>query len=63
MTAADPASVLKLMTSTTANDNAGIAALRADQLITQSLTDDALPFEEYLLPQDTRIFSRLGRAM
>jgi hypothetical protein len=44
--AADLASAQELTTGTIANDSAGTA----DQPITQSLTDDALPFEEYLLP-------------
>jgi hypothetical protein len=48
--AADFASARELTTGTIANDSAGTAPLLADQPITQSLTDDALPFEEYLLP-------------
>jgi hypothetical protein len=48
--AADFASARELTTGTIANDSAGTAPFRPDQPITQSLTDDALPFEEYLLP-------------
>jgi hypothetical protein len=48
--AADLASARELTTGTIANDSAGTAPFRPDQSITQSLTDDALPFEEYLLP-------------
>ena len=48
--AADLASVRELTTGAIANHSAGTAPSSADQPITQSLTDDALPFEEYLLP-------------
>jgi hypothetical protein len=48
--AADLASARELTTGTIANDSAGTASYAADQPISQSLTDDALPFEEYLLP-------------
>jgi hypothetical protein len=48
--AADLASARELTTGTIANDSTGTASLPADQLIIQSLTDDALPFEGYLLP-------------
>jgi hypothetical protein len=48
--AADLASARELTTGTIANDSAGTAPFRPDQPINQSLTDDALPFEEYLLP-------------
>jgi hypothetical protein len=48
--AADLASAQELTTGTIANDSAGTASCAADQPIAQSLTDDALPFEEYLLP-------------
>jgi hypothetical protein len=48
--AADLVPARELTTGTIANDSTGTAPLLADQPITQSLTDDALPFEEYLLP-------------
>ncbi|MBQ0820792.1 hypothetical protein KBI52_11295 [Microvirga sp. HBU67558] len=48
--AADLAPALELTTGAIANDSAGTAPLPEGQLIIQSLTDDALPFEEYLLP-------------
>jgi len=44
--ATDLAFARELTTGTIVNDSAGTA----DQPITHSLTDDALPFEEYLLP-------------
>jgi hypothetical protein len=48
---ADLASTRELTTGTIASECAGTATLLADQPISQSLTDNALPFEEYLLPQ------------
>ena len=48
--AADLVSARELTTGTIAHDSAGTAPSLVDQPITQSLTDDALPFEEYLLP-------------
>jgi hypothetical protein len=48
--ASDLASARELTTGTLANDSAGTACYAEDQPISQSLTDDALPFEEYLLP-------------
>ncbi|WP_262299840.1 hypothetical protein [Microvirga sesbaniae] len=48
--AADLAPAQELTTGTIENDRAGTAPLPEGQLIIQSLTDDALPFEEYLLP-------------
>lgn len=46
----DLAPTRELTTGTIANDSAGTAPLSDDQLNIQSLTDDALPFEEYQLP-------------
>jgi hypothetical protein len=48
--AADLASARELTTGTIASESAGTATLLVHQPISQSLSDDALPFEEYLLP-------------
>jgi hypothetical protein len=48
--AVDLASSAELTTGTIAHGSAEAATLPADQTVAQSLTDDALPFEEYLLP-------------
>jgi hypothetical protein len=48
--AADLASARELTTGTIASEGVGTATLLVHQPISQSLSDDALPFEEYLLP-------------
>ncbi len=48
--AADHASARELTTGTITSKSAEKATLSADRPIVHSLTDDALPFEEYLLP-------------
>jgi len=48
--AAELASAVELTTGTLARESAEAAPLLAEQPLVQALTDDALPFEEYLLP-------------
>jgi hypothetical protein len=48
--AAELASVRELTTGTIAKESAEAAPLPAEQPLVHALTDDALPFDEYLLP-------------
>jgi hypothetical protein len=48
--AAELASVRELTTGTIAKESAEAAPLLAEQPLVHALTDDALPFDEYLLP-------------